>query len=63
MDAVDEDGFTALMIASQEGHLDSVKYLLEIKADINICSSKFGTAMHRAACNGHPEILKVTLRQ
>ena len=63
MDAVDEDNFTALMTASQEGHLDSVRYLLEIKADVNICSGEFGTAMHCAAKNGHAEILKVTLRQ
>ena len=62
-DAVDEENFTALMWASQEGHLDSVRYLLEIKADVNICSGKFGTAMHRAASGGHTEILKVTLRQ
>ena len=63
VDAVTEENFTALMVASAEGHLDSVRYLLEIKADVNICSGKFGTAMHRAARNGHTEILKVTLRQ
>ena len=63
MDAVNENGLTALMVASEKGHLDSVKYLLEIKAGVNICSSKFGTAMHRAAWDGHLEILKVTLRQ
>ena len=63
MDAVDEDGYTALMVASERGHLDSVQYLYEIKADLSICSGKFGTAMHRAAINGHTEILKVTLRQ
>ena len=63
MDAVKEDNYTALMTASQEGHLDSVRYLLEIKADVNICSGKFGTAMHCAARNDHTEILKVTPRQ
>ena len=62
VDAVDEDGDTALMLASLGGHLDSVKYLYEIKADVNI-RGKFGTAMHRAALGGHTEILKVTLRQ
>ena len=62
VDAVDEYGDTALMVASYYGKMDSVKYLHEIKADINFCS-KFGTAMHRAAYGGHTEILKVTLRQ
>ena len=63
MDAVDGVGWTVLMVASERGHLDSVRCLLEIKADVNICSGKFGTAMHRAASGGHTEILKVTLRQ
>ena len=63
MDAVNEKGVTALMLASEKGHLDSVKYLYEIKADLSICSGKFGTAMHLAAWGGHTEILKVTLRQ
>ena len=63
MDAVDADTYTALMVASQEGHLDIVRCLLEIKSDVNFCSGKFGTAMHRAARNGHTQILKVTARQ
>ena len=58
VDAVNENGDTALMRASLYGHLDSVKYLCEIKADVNICG-KSGTAMHRAASGGHFEILKV----
>ena len=62
VDAVDEDGDTALMLASRSGKTDSVQYLYEIKADVNICG-KFGTAMHGAASGGHTEILKVTLRQ
>ena len=62
MDAVDEDGDTALMLASRWGKTDSVKYLHEIKADVNICGAS-GTAMHRAARNGHTEVLRVTLRQ
>ena len=63
VDAVDEDGDTALMLAIENGHVDSVQYLYKIKADLSICSGKFGTAMHRAASGGHTEILKVTLRQ
>ena len=63
MDALDETSLTALMVASERGHLDSVRCLLEIKSDVNYCSGKFGTATHRAAWGGHTEILKVTLRQ
>ena len=62
VDGVNKNGKTAMMLASEKGHLDSVKYLHEIKADLRICSGKFGTAMHRAAYNGHTDILKVTLR-
>ena len=62
VDAVDENGYTALMLAIENDHVDSVQYLYEIKADVSICG-KFGTTMHRAAWGGHTEILKVTLRQ
>ena len=62
VDAVDTNGLTALQWASAKGHLDSVKYLHEIKADLRIYSGKAGTAMHGAAYNGHTDILKVTLR-
>ena len=62
VDAVNEDGVTALMLASKRDSLDSVQYLHEIKADVNICGAS-GTAMHRAARNGHTEVLRVTLRQ
>ena len=62
VDAVDKRGVTALMLASENGHLDSVQYLCEIQADVNICGAS-GTAMHGAARGGHMDILKVTLRQ
>ena len=63
VDAVNEDGCTALMVAGANGHVDSVKYLHEMKADLHVCSGKFGTAMLLVALTGHTEILKVTLRQ
>ena len=64
VDAVDENGVTALMLASKNGHLDSVQYLYEIKADVNICG-KFGTAMHRGLERKRKKKKKkkVTLRQ
>ena len=63
VDALDTNGYTALMLAIENGHVDSMQYLHEIKSDLSICSGKLGTAMHRAAYGGHTEILKVTLRQ
>ena len=31
-----QDGFTALLVAAQEGHCGIVRMLLEAKADVNI---------------------------
>ena len=31
-----QDGFTALMVAAQNGHCEVVRMLLEAKADVNI---------------------------
>ena len=62
MDAVDKDGRTALMRASWNGHVESVKLLHAMKADVTICGD-FGTAMHDAARGGHTEMLKVMSRQ
>ena len=62
VDAVDKNDCTALMIASERGDIESVKYLHEIKADLKVCGAS-GTAMHCAALGGHTEILKVDLNQ
>lgn len=40
---------TALQIASYEGKLDVVKYLLDKKADVNIKDDEGDTALHYAA--------------
>ena len=62
LDAVDTSGRTALMHASLGGHVESVKLLHTMKADVNICG-EYGTAMHWAARGGHTEMLQVALRQ
>ena len=61
LDAEDEDGHTAMMIASTAGNIGSLKVLLAIKANLNICT-RAGTVMHHAVEGGHPKLLKVTLR-
>ena len=44
----DEDGDTALMVASSNGHYEVVKLLLECKADPTIVSNKGHTALSLA---------------
>ena len=62
LDAVDEDGQTVLIAASQNGDIDSVIALNEIKADLNLCCIG-GTAMHHAAFADQTETLEVKRRQ
>ena len=59
LDTVNEDGDTALMVASAKGNVEMVKLLHEAKADLNVCG-RYGTALHRAVWNSHTEVLKVT---
>ena len=62
LDAMDEDGQTVLLGASQKGDIESIKMLHEIKADLNLCGEG-GTAMHHAAFANQTETLKVTRMQ
>ena len=58
LDALDNDGETALILASRERNMEMVKFLHEAKADLN-AYGRYGTALHRAVKNGHTEMLKV----
>lgn len=56
-------GATALSFASDRGHLDVVKYLLERKADPNVKDSFYGaTPMGWASGGGHYEIMKALVK-
>ena len=44
VDEADYDGRTALHLASCEGHVEIVKYLIEVKADFN-CKDRFGSVL------------------
>ena len=59
LDVLDKHGKTALMDASRNGHVDTVRFLHEAKADLNVCGD-YGTAVHYAALRGHKETIQVT---
>ena len=54
-------GETPLYLASHRGHLEAVKYLLELESDINIKKRDNTSPIWAAADGGHLEVLKVLL--
>jgi ankyrin repeat protein len=62
VDSTDEDGNTALIIASNEGHIDIVQLLLKKNAKLDIQATEGGsTALICASAEGHLEIVKALL--
>jgi uncharacterized protein len=61
VNAQDNDGATALMLASQNGHLNVVKALLEKGADVNAKANEGETALMVACDRGHMEVVKALL--
>ena len=62
-DVRDIDGATALWVATQCGHLETVKQLLEKQADPNQTDSRWYTPLHLAAMKGHSEIARLLLTE
>jgi len=56
------NGCTALHLASRRGHLQSVQYLLEKKADIEKEDQKGRTAVYHAVKGNEVEVLKCLIR-
>jgi ankyrin repeat protein len=56
-----DQGFSALMLAARNGHLEVVRLLLAAGADVNAKSSNGDTAMMVAAGKGHTEVVQVLL--
>ncbi|MBN1902749.1 ankyrin repeat domain-containing protein [Candidatus Sumerlaeota bacterium] len=61
VDARVEDGFNALIIASNTGQIDSVRHLLSLGANLNSETKKGWTPLLCAAVSGHQEIVKILL--
>jgi ankyrin repeat protein len=61
VDTKDEYGITALMRASQHGHLKSVNLLLDKGSDVNATDKIGWTALMHATVDGRREVVKVLL--
>lgn len=54
---------TPLYWASEKGHTDIAKHLVERGADVNACDEFGETPLHRAAANGHFEIAAILIKE
>ncbi|WOK96098.1 hypothetical protein Cni_G04803 [Canna indica] len=58
----DSQGRTALHMASANGHLEIVEYLIRNEADVNALNSEKNTPLHWACLNGHIEVVKLLIQ-
>ncbi|KAK9939491.1 hypothetical protein M0R45_016186 [Rubus argutus] len=58
LDSKDSQGRTALHMASANGHLDIVEYLVCRGVDLNAPNEEMNTPLHWACLNGHVEVVK-----
>ena len=61
MGAQDNDGWTALMLAAQNGHEQVARVLLEAGAVVGAQNNDGSTALMHAARNGHEQVARVLL--
>ena len=57
INAADQDGYTALLAASERGHADAVNFLLSQGAHINARNKAGNTSMALAAIDGHEAVI------
>jgi len=62
IDLVDEHGFTALALATQNNHVLTTKFLVENKANINKPNNFLKTPIEIAKFNQNKEIIEVINR-
>jgi ankyrin repeat protein len=63
INAKDQNGWTALHRAAENGYDSLVQILLDNKADVNYNAAYGGTALHRAAKNGHEKVAKLLVKE
>lgn len=54
-------GKTCLQVAAHQGHIQIVKYLLQLNANVNIVDKEGDSTLHYAAFGNQPEIMKILL--
>ena len=59
LDSFDKDGWAPIHYSCWYGHVDSVKLLLEIGCDPNLCNKNKTSLLHLAAGCGHHKVLKI----
>ncbi|KAK7225425.1 hypothetical protein V2G26_013428 [Clonostachys chloroleuca] len=57
----DDDGNTALHLATENGHINAIHKLLCAGAEVDHCDDKYHTALHIAARRGNVEIIQLLL--
>jgi ankyrin repeat protein len=62
VNVTDEHGQTALMLAADQGHIDTVNFLLQYRASLDLQNKLGGTALMLACFNGHLEIVTELLK-
>lgn len=62
LDQKNAKGYSALMLAAYNGHLEASRYLISIGADINSTDAAGNSILMGVAFKGHRDILELLLR-
>lgn len=54
-------GKSALQVAAHQGHISIIKYLLSVRANVNIVDKEMDSTLHYAAFGNQPEIMRTLL--
>ncbi|VDI09302.1 Hypothetical predicted protein [Mytilus galloprovincialis] len=63
IDLCDIGGSSPLKQASQNGHTDIVKLLLDMNPDVDLCDKSGCCPLQMASTNGHLEIVRMLLKK